>query len=104
MYDNVVVVSGRVGAFPSHKYKLGELDFSHFPFYVTYIDSLHKKAIDGTKIHIFLTRKLAEEYYCKITTGQNLRIEGTLSKKPFIDDYGISRVSEVIYADFITEK
>lgn len=99
--ETVASVTGHVGAKPKTKERLGTVVFSYFPFYVKYINNFHKPAADGTKVMVALRDDLARKYWDLIDVGMKLKVEGVLSKKPYVDHEGITRNWETIWADVI---
>jgi len=98
---DIVSVSGHVGADVKVKEKLQTVVFAYFPFYVKYINTIHKPAANGTKVMIALTDDLARKYFYKIERGHHLKIEGELRRTPYVDENGVTRDWESIYATSI---
>lgn len=99
--ETVASVTGHVGAKPKTKEQLGTVTFAYFPFYVKYINNLHKPAKEGTKVMIALRDDLARKYWDQVDVGMKLKVEGVLTKKPYVDAEGVTRNWETIWADVI---
>lgn len=99
MMETDLVVTGNIGATPKTKEKLGAVVFLSFPLYIHYIDSLQKPAVDGTKVMVFLRDKMARDYLGKIDIGMRIKVTGVLTRSHYIDDSGVTRPTEAIWAD-----
>jgi hypothetical protein len=94
-------VTGYVGASPKTKEKLGTVVLAYFPFYVKYINNLHKIAKDGTKVMVLLRGEMARKFADSIQSGDKLHVEGILTKKPYVDNEGVTRNWETVWADVV---
>jgi len=89
--DEIVSVSGHVGADIKTKQTDGKVTFAYFPFYVKYTNVLDKPKKADFKVQVALTEKLALKYHTAIEKGDELQIQGRIVNKPYVDKDGVTK-------------